>query len=115
MISLDSHEQREIGDEQVVPRQPRIFEAEQMGKLLALLLRSGYELIGPTERGGAICLRANPMPRRTTGRVERRAGTWRISTENPGNLVNGANIAGFLKVANAMLDEALSDPLRIAD
>ena len=25
----------------------------------------------------------------------------------PGNLVNGANIAGFLKVANAMLDQGL--------
>jgi glutamate dehydrogenase (NADP+) len=25
----------------------------------------------------------------------------------PGNLVNGANIAGFLKVANAMLDEGV--------
>jgi hypothetical protein len=25
----------------------------------------------------------------------------------PGNLVNGANIAGFLKVANAMLDQEL--------
>jgi len=27
--------------------------------------------------------------------------------ETPGNLVNGANIAGFLKVANAMLDQGL--------
>jgi glutamate dehydrogenase (NADP+) len=25
----------------------------------------------------------------------------------PGNLVNGANIAGFLKVANAMLDQGV--------
>jgi glutamate dehydrogenase (NADP+) len=25
----------------------------------------------------------------------------------PGNLVNGANIAGFLKVADAMLDQGL--------
>ena len=25
----------------------------------------------------------------------------------PGNLVNGANIAGFLKVANSMLDQGL--------
>ncbi len=25
----------------------------------------------------------------------------------PGNLVNGANIGGFLKVANAMLDQGL--------
>jgi glutamate dehydrogenase (NADP+) len=25
----------------------------------------------------------------------------------PGNLVNGANMAGFLKVANAMLDQGL--------
>ena len=25
----------------------------------------------------------------------------------PGNLVNGANIAGFLKVANAMMDQGL--------
>jgi glutamate dehydrogenase (NADP+) len=25
----------------------------------------------------------------------------------PGNYVNGANIAGFLKVANAMLDQGL--------
>ena len=27
--------------------------------------------------------------------------------ELPGNLVNGANIAGFLKVADAMLDQGL--------
>jgi glutamate dehydrogenase (NADP+) len=27
--------------------------------------------------------------------------------ETPGNLVNGANIAGFLKVADAMLDQGL--------
>lgn len=26
---------------------------------------------------------------------------------SPGNLVNGANIAGFLKVANAMMDQGL--------
>jgi glutamate dehydrogenase (NADP+) len=25
----------------------------------------------------------------------------------PGNLVNGANIAGFLKVANAMMDQGV--------
>ncbi len=28
----------------------------------------------------------------------------------PGNLVNGANIGGFLKVANAMLDQGLVSP-----
>jgi glutamate dehydrogenase (NADP+) len=27
--------------------------------------------------------------------------------DTPGNLVNGANIAGFLKVADAMLDQGL--------
>ena len=29
------------------------------------------------------------------------------SAGTPGNLVNGANIGGFLKVANAMLDQGL--------
>ena len=34
---------------------------------------------------------------------------WETSKEFgcPGNYVNGANIAGFLKVANAMLDQGL--------
>ena len=32
---------------------------------------------------------------------------WFRQHPSPGNLVAGANIAGFLKVANAMLDQGL--------
>jgi glutamate dehydrogenase (NADP+) len=38
--------------------------------------------------------------------------TWLVTAEEygtPGNYVNGANIAGFLKVADAMLDQGSHD------
>ena len=54
MISLDADQRQEAASEQVFPQQARIFEADQLGELLQLVLLSGYELIGPTERGGAI-------------------------------------------------------------
>ena len=35
-------------------REPTILQANHLGKLIELLLRRGYELIGPIERDGAI-------------------------------------------------------------